>query len=488
MSASQGARAAGMFCVFLLLSCTAAGQEADSLQPEGTKCAWLATQTTEPAKNVEIDGRPAAKLPCSFHAAQQVDQQRWQREFQIDLSSPGHAGIGLDVYCPQGQALQPFDIILSDGKKEAVYPVSRKQLATGWNIIQVRKGQLGDQAQKMDLAAIRNVALVAHKVEAANLNLYVADLRVLDNDPISALERPAGCDRITKKDGQAIDGTILTDTYSINTPFGQFSLPAENVVGLESIGKGSVRLVLSNRQISVSAGSKVTEVNARDVAQLAYRVCANKPQQCEPTAAMLVVDNSRLAFAVDKLPLTLKTAHGSIDLPLGEMVCIERDANAKGSSSQFCACLGRGSELTGSLEGDKLDVKLTSGNHCSIEFKQLKSITWPRRAHESSAAAVVNLRDGRKLVGRMTSPSVSVKTSFGAEDIKWSNVQSLSTGRVDAAQVTMKVWGRDQVEGRLEDTTIAFELAEGPALKIQAAAISSISLPQAAAEVAQGLQ
>ncbi len=43
----------------------------------------------------------------------------------------------------------------------------------------------------------------------------------------------------------------------------------------------------------------------------------------------------------------------------------------------------------------------------------------------------------------------------------------------------MKLTGRDKLEGHLVDQTVAFALAEGPALNIQAAAISTITAAQA---------
>ena len=65
----------------------------------------------------------------------------------------------------------------------------------------------------------------------------------------------------------------------------------------------------------------------RDISQLTYRLSAAGPQQCEPAVAMLVVGENRLSFATDKLPLTLKTAHGTITLPAGGIVSIERAAD-----------------------------------------------------------------------------------------------------------------------------------------------------------------
>ena len=67
--------------------------------------------------------------------------------------------------------------------------------------------------------------------------------------------------------------------------------------------------------------ARCTEVNVRDISQLTYRLSAARPQQCEPAVAMLVVGENRLSFATDKLPLTLKTPHGTITLPAGGSCC-----------------------------------------------------------------------------------------------------------------------------------------------------------------------
>jgi hypothetical protein len=199
---------------------------------------------------------------------------------------------------------------------------------------------------------------------------------------------------------------------------------------------------------------------------------------------MLVVGESRLAFEGDKLPLTLKTPHGAVDLPAGSLVALERDANgAAEGPPRFWARFSRGSELSGTLAGDTLEVRLTAlepVKNCAIEARQLVRITWPGRPHQPAGSVVVTLRDGRRIVGRAISDSLTVKTSFGPETIEWSNVQSLTTGRVDLTQVTLKVWGRDAVEGHLVDETISFALAEGPRIKLQTAAVQTVTAPQAA--------
>ena len=52
----------------------------------------------------------------------------------------------------------------------------------------------------------------------------------------------------------------------------------------------------------------------------------------------------------------------------------------------------------------------------------------PRR-HEPTGAAVIGLRDGRRLVGKITSSELTLQNSFGPEKIAWSSVQSLTAGR-----------------------------------------------------------
>ena len=61
--------------------------------------------------------------------------------------------------------------------------------ATGWNIIQVRKGQMVSQGNGPNLAAMDSVALVARKLESTNTVLHVADLRVLEADSMCPLVR-----------------------------------------------------------------------------------------------------------------------------------------------------------------------------------------------------------------------------------------------------------------------------------------------------------
>jgi hypothetical protein len=339
---------------------------------------------------------------------------------------------------------------------------------------------------------VRAIRLTCRRAESDPI-LYVADLRVLGADPMSALSRPAAQDKLVKKDGQVFQGALLNDLYAVTTPLGQFIVPAERVVGLQSVGQGTVRLVLTDAQVLcglltsreirlADADGTVHEVNIRDVASLAYRLSAARPEQCEPASPMLVVGESRLAFESDKLSLTLKTPHGSMDLPPGVLLSLEKDANGSADGPpQFRARSRCGSLLTGTLAGDMFEVHLAAGKTCAIEARQLVRINWPGRVHEPAGSTVIALRDGRRVVGRITSDSLTVNTGFGSESIGWPNIQTLTTGRVDPTQATLKVWGRDAVEGRITDNTINFALAEGPTLRLQTAAVAAVKGPKSTA-------
>lgn len=483
----------------LALAASAFGQEMidDARHPseEQVRAAWQAGDGSESAQLGTVDGRPTIKLPCSFHARAGAQVQQWERALSADLSKD-RIGIGLDVYCPSDLPVQPFDVSVGDGTNWSTAAISRGELHAGWNMVCIRRSQLlAESGQGADLAHVKKLRLTARRGESVNTVLHVADLRVLAADAMSTLPRPAGMDKLTKKDGQVLEGTVLNDLYAITTAFGQFMVPAERVVGLQSVGQGTIKLVLTdsqvlnglmtNRQVRISdAAGTVREVSIRDIATLAYRLSPARPEQCEPSAAMIIVGESRLAFDGDKLPLTLKTPHGSLDLPGRSLVAVEREANSSPEGApRFCVRFSQGSELSGTLAGDMFEVRLTAlepVRSCAIEARQLVRITWPGRPHPRAGSTIIALRDGRRIVGRITSDSLTVKTSFGPETIGWSNVQSLSTGRVDPAQITLKAWGRDSVEGHLVDDTMNFALSEGPALKLQTAAVQMVTVPAAA--------
>jgi hypothetical protein len=465
---------------------------------ESLRAAWRAAQGTETAEVGAVDGRPTIKLPCSFHARPQAALQQWERAISLDLSKADRVGVGLDVYCPADLPVQAFELGIGDGVHWSTAAIARTDLHPGWNIVCIRKSQMqAERNEPADWSHLRSLRLTARRGEAVNTVLHVADLRVLAADTMCTLPRPTLVDRLTQKDGQVIEGTVLNDLYAITTPYGQFMLPAERVVGLQSVGQGTVRVVLTdsqvvnglmaNRQVRISdAAGKVHEVNIHDIALLAYRLSAARPESCEPAAPMLVLGENRLAFDGDKLPLTLKTPHGSVNLPGRSLLCVEREPNSPPAAvPPFCVRFNRGSELTGTLAGDMFEVHLTAlepAKTCAVEVRQLVRITWPGRPHTPAGSVIITLRDGRHVVGRVAADSLTVKTSFGPETIGWSNVQSLTTGRVDPMQVNLKIWGRDAVEGRLVDETINFALAEGPVIHIQTAAVASVKAPQAEAQ------
>ena len=218
--------------------------------PRPTRPARPGRRTRGPSrrKSPSSTASRRSKLPCSFKAHSQATQRRWQHEAVLDLSAQDKAGICLDVFARPCQPVQPFDICLGDGKCEATLSVPRKNFPTGWNIIQVRKGQMVSQGDGPNLAAIRTVALVARKLESTNTVLHVADLRMLEADSMCPLVRPSDSDMLITKDGQIIDGTIVNDVYGINTAFGPFTLEARKVVGFAGVGPGTVRLLLTDGQ------------------------------------------------------------------------------------------------------------------------------------------------------------------------------------------------------------------------------------------------
>jgi hypothetical protein len=449
------------------------------------RAAWTACGGSDPVRLIEMEGRQVVRVPCNFKDRADLTQQAWQRAVELDLS--GRPGIEIELFCPDPAAVLPMRICLGGANGGASRTLGPGDLATGWNTIQVRKAQTEPQTRDAapDWAHIRAIRFEVTPPSRVDTMFCLSEVRVLGEDPMVRLTRLPEADRVELKDGTVVTGSVLNKSYTLTTPVGRATFPAERVEAVLAREGAQIAVVLTDGQVfsGIAADAEVRlapspgdpqSFNIRDVRQCAYRVCADRPEHAPPAAPTLTFGDCRAAYRGEKLKLSLQSGAGRIDLPNQAMVKIEA---AEGEDTHRVT-FRDGSALTGTLGPETLRVALETDGGLNLPTRHISRFDWPERVETPVDAAAVVLRNGDKLFGKVANESLTIKADFGPVPLRPGDILSMELNPVDVGMATAHLWGDSTIRGRLMEKTISFTLAAGPALQVKTADIVSITMPQ----------
>ena len=175
--------------------------------------AWAPMTGTAAASVVQIDGRRALKLPCSF-AGTEIPRASWDRAVKLDMTMS--RGIRFDLYCadPAPVAYFTFYFHAAGGWYAAgFYP----DLRAGWQTVTIAKADTRIEDAPAGWGAIDMIRFSAWRGQNSDTELYLANLAVDGaNAPIAVIRgesAPAGetqsVTTYTKTVANALDGLGL---------------------------------------------------------------------------------------------------------------------------------------------------------------------------------------------------------------------------------------------------------------------------------------
>ena len=222
------------------------------------------------------------------------------------------------------------------------------------------------------------------------------------------LNRTKGTDQLALADGARLDGTIMNKTFSLETSLGKVLLPAEKILGGQSIRNGqAVRIALDDGQIIDGRCDQPVEITLADgttqslpwwkLRWISYRLGSPRPDFATPARPMLVLrDGQRWAPSPLPKTWTLLSNLGTLTLPTKQIASI-RLATEPGQLQQVT--LRNGSTLSGLLKNQTLQAQVGPADNISLELISELFVTDEKTAPPNQAVAT--LRGGDVIRGRV---------------------------------------------------------------------------------------
>ena len=291
-------------------------------------------------------------------------------------------------------------------------------------------------------------------------------------------------------EGNELLGTILNDSYAIETLYGKVMLGADRVVGLQvPAGAGDrIRLGLADGQVIVGKllsspikfklanGNEMTlAVDKIDTA--AYRISPSRPEEIAFRKPMVVLRNGQqLFFKQSDADWSFHTEYGEVKLNPGDLRVLILDTPDGGLHR---AVFGNNSILSGLLTTENLELTLDLGPKLVIRRYLVHQFAFPVGDYKGPDLAEMQLRNEDVLAGRIADDTLKIDTG----------VEQVSVGRDDIAQITIpeeapvgrirvRLHNGSVVEGRLLGRTISFQITPGLKLPVYVGHIVEVTCPK----------
>ncbi|HUS48384.1 MAG TPA: LamG domain-containing protein [Phycisphaerae bacterium] len=372
------------------------------------------------------------------------------------------------------------------------YPHDDVIIGGAWNDRHNFEGAIDD-------VAIWNRALSAEEIHRVFEARSLRD--ILPGAAAPFVTRLAEADRIALNDGSVLVGTIENSSYTIAASIGRLEIAADRVAGLIPVGTdGSrVRMLLADGQAvagepaEASVRLKLADGSTRAVPFTDIRECGHRLRGSKPAAAARpgVVPHSgdMLTWTSCREKLQLKTDYGTVDLPIDGLLWA---GPARQEQRGWQAVLVNGSTLSGTMLPEKLTLKLTVGPEVTMARDEIRRLLGPSRRVEPAGQIAVSMRNGDRLVGRLTEKKLTIQTDFGQAEIAPASVFRITFDANQPGVMVAQAWTGTVLRGKLADAAVTVELLPGLAIKVPPSQIDSIaradvSLPREVAQKAQQL-
>jgi len=299
----------------------------------------------------------------------------------------------------------------------------------------------------------------------------------MDIDDIE-LERTESADVVFNKNGDPIYGTISNRGFSLQTLFGQMTVPAEEVIGMVSAGQEDerFRILLKGGQIvagRLAADAKVQvtmpaggtlQVPFGDVRQCSYRISADRPEETAFAGPLMILrTGDRVAFDGQSAGLKLRTRHGMVDLAARDLLHIALDN--PGNAVHRVTFLN-GSKLAGFLEPEKIPLTLKLGPKLAIDRHMVAQIRFAEDEKTDPTLDSVTLSNGDELFGRLAAEEFTLRTDYGAVTLRPENIREMAFSRTHLGRAALQLWDGSVLRGQCRADALGFEITPGPTVQI----------------------
>ena len=314
------------------------------------------------------------------------------------------------------------------------------------------------------------------------------------------IPRNAKLDCVRPLDGSVLLGTIENRDWSITTSYGKFKIPAARVVGFLSKApargaasqpaSSDIQVLLIDGQVlagRLSAPSvrlklpndQVLKIPSDQIKQCGYRISPERPAGVGEVykgdkkfpATVLLRSGDYLAWDSSGATMRFKSACGTLELS-PEIV----SSIAPAKNNMWRVNLKDSSSITGALASEDIRLKLQLGKEISVPDRSVAFLAFPGAIAKPPNATAVLLRNGDRLLGKVSAKQLSVRTDYGSVNIPMADVWKIKLQADHTAELTTQ--RLTVLRGKLPAGNLPMVLGSGVKLSVPVERIDSITFPR----------
>ena len=312
----------------------------------------------------------------------------------------------------------------------------------------------------------------------------IGDIELLRGDLLDAVEL---------RGGDELKGTIKDPTYSVQTFYGNVTLPADKVISIINVGQFRPRqlLVTTDGQIfgghlkketldlQLSSG-QVTQIPLSQVSRAGYRKRPDEPSEWTFEKPMIVLrSGERMNVQMPAGPLDVVTRYGPLSLKPQDVaaVLLQNEENNVHEIE-----LTDGSKFAGLLTAAMFEMKLDAGNGADQTVKFPTSVIarlqlTNKVKEPDDTTPTIRLANEDQLIGTLTG-KLRLDTAFDTIDVNAAELKQFGHAGQGGADVQAVLWDGTTLGGQLEDQDVTCPLASGITVKVPVALLQEYTQPQ----------
>ncbi|MFP4140856.1 MAG: hypothetical protein ACOCZU_07410 [Planctomycetota bacterium] len=292
------------------------------------------------------------------------------------------------------------------------------------------------------------------------------------------LNRSAVADAAHLANGDRVHGTVDNERFTVRTFFGDVTLPASRVVGMQAVSAEDRTMLtllddgqvlcgpIPDQKLGISLASGGTlRIPFHRMTEWSFQITKERPDEIPFQGPFVTLrTGDRLAFDAGSIDLHFRTRYGQIKLDPEALLNISLD---NGANTLHSVTYLNGSKLGGFLLPADISATLRVENTPVTITRNLVShfeLADEEKRDESLSHA--SLTNGDELFGEVDEQLVELKTDYGTVPLKPGHIKIVGFSPRHLRRAAVVLWNGSVLRGQLMQDSIRFRIAGGPVLDL----------------------
>ncbi len=292
------------------------------------------------------------------------------------------------------------------------------------------------------------------------------------------LNRSAVADAAHLANGDLVHGTVDNERFTIRTFFGDVTLPASRVVGMQAVSPEDRTMLtllddgqvlcgpIPDQKLSISLASGGTlRIPFHRMTEWSFQITRQRPEEIPFQGPFVTLrTGDRLAFEPESVDLSFRTRYGQIKLEPEALLNVTLD---NGANTLHSVTYLNGSTLGGFLLPADISATLrVESTPVTISRNLVSHFEFADEEKSDESLSHASLTNGDELFGEMDEQLIQLKTDYGTVPLKPGNIKIVGFSPRHLRRAAVVLWNGSILRGQIMQDSIRFRIAGGPALEL----------------------